>query len=44
MRKHLLSCLVLLAAIIGCNKKEKSDPEPVIEEIKVTELTDPDFI
>jgi len=44
MKKHLLACLVILVTIFGCNKKEKNEPEPVIGEIKVTELTDPDFI
>jgi hypothetical protein len=44
MKKLVLLLAVSMLLVLGCNRKDKNNPDPLPEEIKITELTDPDFI
>jgi hypothetical protein len=44
MKKLVLLLAVSVLLVLGCNRKDKNNPDPLPEEIKITELTDPDFI
>ncbi|MEO6283388.1 MAG: hypothetical protein ABIN80_26855 [Dyadobacter sp.] len=44
MKNIVLFISISLLLTFGCKRKDKNTPDPIPEEIKITELTDPDFI